>query len=215
MIRRWDILVISVGQRAMFLERQVPRLLELAKPFDGQIGVRVYWDNFERTRHEARNLLLQQSTADYVCFVDDDDTLPDYYCERVMEALTQSPDYVGWRMQAWWDGEKLKPTFHSLRYRGWWDDADGYYRDVSHLNPVRRDLAAMIPFPAEASEDAKWSRLMGDSRLLQTEVFIDDPMYFYDFDTSRTLTNPENRADTGRAPRLRKNKLLTVTTVDG
>lgn len=206
----WEVLIVSVTERGEYLKRMLGQLLPMAEAHDGHVRVSVYVDDFQRARHEARNLLVQRSAGDYVCFVDDDDRLPDYYCDRVVEAIAQEPDYVGWRMQAWWDGEKLKPTYHSLRYAAWSDDDAGYYRHVSHLNPARTDLVRQVPFPAAGSEDYEWAQRMYASGLLQREVYIEEPMYYYDFDTSRSLTNPSNRTHARPDAEIEPHPLLDV-----
>jgi hypothetical protein len=87
-------------------------------------------------------------------------------------------DYVGFRLQCYIDGSPLKPTYHSLRYKKWFDDARGFYRDVSHLNPVRRELALKADFRrTQPPEDVAWAdQLRG---VLKTERFVDDVMYSY------------------------------------
>jgi hypothetical protein len=121
---------------------------------------------------------VRDATAKYTCFVDDDDVLPPYYVERVLPLLADDVDYIGWRMQCFIQNVQLAPTFHSLRYELWYEDAAGHYRDISHLNPMRREIAVQGNFCKGGwPEDLNWSKQLRG--LLHTEHFIDDIMYFY------------------------------------
>lgn len=188
----WDILIVSVTERRASLAAMLTSLIPMIEPHDGHVVVSVYVDDFDLPRHAARNLLVQSSTAGYTSFVDDDDRLPPYFCDRVVPLLGEV-DYVGWRMQCIWAGEQLKPTFHSLRYPAWSDDAAGYYRHISHLNPIRRTLAAQVPFPAVAAEDYHWALAVHALGIVRTEAFIDDCMYFYEYDPATSLVSEANR----------------------
>lgn len=210
MIPRWSILIVSVEQRAAELARMLTCLAAQIAPHDGAVIVECYVDNFDRPRHEARNLLMARAAADYVSFVDDDDRLPDYFVDRVAAALATQPDYVGWRMQCIWAGETLKPTFHSIRYPAWSDDAAGFYRHISHLNPIRRDLAAQVPFPAAEFEDYEWAQSMHATGLVRTEAFIDDVMYVYDYDPAKSLVHGVNRTPRRPAVELPAHPLIRV-----
>jgi glycosyltransferase involved in cell wall biosynthesis len=172
----WTILVASLAQRHAFLSQLLRGLTpQLTDDFT---TVLVLVNRGERPLGAVRQDLVEHATSDYVSFVDDDDDLPPYHVQAVREALRERPDYVGWRMQTWVDGEMLKPTYHSLRYASWYDDDHGYYRDVSHLNPVRRDLALLGDFRrGDPPEDVSWaSQLRGH---LRREVYVDRVMYHY------------------------------------
>ena len=171
-----SILIATIGQRQ-------ERFLELLEDLDDQMldGVEViaYWNNGELKLGEIRQTLVEAAKGDYICFVDDDDKLPTYYIREILQAIRTKPDYVGWQMQLYTNGEKMKPTFHSLKYNNWSEDDDGYYRDVSHLNPVKRKIAKQVSFitPKGNAEDVPWARQIRP--LLSSEVYINKPMYFY------------------------------------
>jgi hypothetical protein len=119
-------------------------LLPQVEEQKGQVRVLAYWNNFEKPLSVIRQSLVEEATGDYINFIDDDDMVPSYYVDLVTENLGK--DYVGWRMQAYMNDEPLKPTFHSIKYPQWSEDDDGYYRNVSHLNPIKRDIAKQVSF---------------------------------------------------------------------
>lgn len=174
----WTILVATLGQRADRLQRLLDGLLPQVDAAGGQVTVTALVNHGERPLGEVRHALLRDATSTYVSFVDDDDEVPDYFVAEVLARLDGQVDYVGWQLQCYVDGTALKPTYHSLRYDHWWDDAVGYYRDVSHLNPIRTELARVGDFRrGDPPEDVAWvDQLRGHVR---TEHYIDRIMYHY------------------------------------
>lgn len=182
----WNILIATLGQRTSRLERLLfEDLLPQLNWWGGLVQVTALYNNGERPLGAVRQDLIEYSQASYVSFVDDDDRLPRYHVDRVMNAILDyngesgtQVDYVGWRMQCYLDGQALKPTYHSLRYSGWFDDDNAYYRDVSHLNPIRRELALRADFRrGTPPEDVSWVDQMRPH--VKTEVYLDDVMYHY------------------------------------
>jgi hypothetical protein len=173
----WTILVATLGQRVTRFERLLSQLLPQTESHDGRVTVCALYNHGERPLGDVRQSLVEHATSDYVSFVDDDDELPDYFVDEVVARLGDV-DYVGWQMQCYADGTTLKPTYHSLRYSHWWDDAAGYYRDVSHLNPIRIELARRGDFRRGAPpEDVSWVDQVRPH--VRTEAYVDRIMYHY------------------------------------
>ena len=182
----------------MLVERTLcPQL----KKFDGEVEVIAYFNNGERPLAHIRQDLMEEARGEYVCFVDDDDQVPPYYVEKILKAIESKPDYVGWRMQAYWDMKKLKPTFHSLKYESWSEDSKGFYRNTSHLNPIRRELALKekFRFIKDKPEDQRWASAI--AKHLKTEEYIDDVMYhYYHVPKESRWAGAYHNADGKRAP---------------
>lgn len=182
----WNILIATLGQRRSRLERLLfEDLLPQLNWWGGLVRVTAFYNNGERPLGAVRQDLVEHSDAVYVSFVDDDDTLPGYHVDRVMQSILdyngehgEQVDYVGWRMQCYVDDKALKPTYHSLRYSGWYEDDNAYYRDVSHLNPIRRELALKADFRrGDPPEDVSWVNQVRPH--VRTEVYVEDVMYHY------------------------------------
>lgn len=174
----WTILVATLGQRQERFQRLLTYLLPQVENAAGRVNVLAYWNNGERPLADIRQALVEEANGTFVSFVDDDDLVSPTYVTRILPLLNHDIDYVGFRLQCYVDGSPLKPTYHSLRYDQWYDDERGFYRDVSHLNPVRRELALKADFRrTEPPEDVAWAdQLRG---ILKTERFVDDVMYSY------------------------------------
>lgn len=192
----WDILICTIPHRHW-------KLLVLLEILDQQMmpgaAVRLYRDNTELPVGVKRQRLLESSNADYVSFVDDDDMVPGDYVPRIMDALGRRPDYVGFPVRISEDGVPQPMAQHSLRHPGWRTvehGTGGLLRDISHLNPIRRELALLGDFDIAGSdryaEDYQWARQVRESGRVKTEEWIDEPMYFY----------RHSKADESQTPRV-------------
>lgn len=176
----WTILIATLAERRDLLRRLLDTLLPQTEPYDGAVQVLAWWNNGTPSIYEIRQDMLQSASADYVCWVDDDDLVPAYYVAEIMRALEQDPDYVGFHVECWSNGRFLATAYHSLRYGGWYGTPPALFRDVSHVNPVRTSLAKQAYFtrarPGEPEDRAWVAQLRG---LPRTEVLVDKIMYHY------------------------------------
>lgn len=182
---RWTILVATLGQRAGRFENLLTRLGPQLEAAGGEVELCAFYNHGERLLGYVRHDLLQHATTPYISFVDDDDEVPEYYVSEILPLLDGEVDYVGWRMQTYVDNVPLKPTYHSLRYHGWWENDAGYYRDISHLNPIKTEVARRGDFRRGVPpEDVSWVDQVRP--YVQTEAYIDKIMYHYRFTWSDT-----------------------------
>lgn len=177
----WTILVPTLGQRRELLARLLDGLMPQVESAHGRVDVLAYWDNGEASLATKKQALLEAVDADYLSFVDDDDTVSDDYVSAVVEALQSRPDYVGLKMQVYKNGTRFVLSHHSLRHPGWINTGAPYYRrDITCANPMRTSIARAARFdtvPEGEPEDAFWvSQLRGR---LKSEVFIDRVLYHY------------------------------------
>jgi hypothetical protein len=181
-----SILIATVGRREEKFISLLSRLMEKVDMFNGQIEVIAYWNNGELPIGTLRQDLVEQAKGEYICFIDDDDDVPEYYCEQIMEALWENPDYVGFQVKFFNEGVEAKPVYHSIVYDHWYEDENGYYRGVTHLNPIKRSIALQGNFgtSGEAGEDAQWAQSV--KGLVKSQVYLDRVMYFYLHDRSDT-----------------------------
>ena len=167
------------------LEERKPKLEQLKAELANQIGKRnvevlSLSDNRQMSIGQKRNMLLTQSTGEYVAFVDDDDMVSPDYIEKVLNALTKNPDCSSLTGEIVFSDGYSRPFIHSLRYTQWIDDHEGkvYYRPPNHLNAVRRAIAVQVGFPPWYSgEDRSFS--MGIRHYLKKEEWIEGVIYNY------------------------------------
>lgn len=191
-----SILIATVGQRRESFEPLVKKLLKQSKDYPGQVEIVAYWNNGEEALSHIRQALVDEAKGEYICFVDDDDDVPEHYISEILSAVEGEADYIGWQMQLYVNGEKQKPTYHSLRYETWSEDENGYYRNISHLNPIKREIALKAPFeaPKGSAEDVVWTTKVAP--LISTEEYIDKVMYYYRHTAGNSLWN--NQVENGK-----------------
>ncbi len=145
-------------------------------------------DNKEISVGSKRQLLLLEGTADYIVFIDDDDMVPYFYVEKILEAINddvtfnniKEPDCIGFRIDC--KGTTGKTASASLKWDDWAENQGGfdYVRSIYHKNPVKREIALQIGFKdMRFGEDYDYSKRLKESGLLKKEVFIDEVMYEY------------------------------------
>lgn len=174
---KWELLILTQHSRKPFLVRLQAVLKPQLEEFpDVKVTVRNFDDKLDLGTN--RQIMREQSQGEYSSFLDDDDLVPANFISTIYPLL-DGVDYVGFRLQMYSDGEKQKPTFHTLRYKEWNADQDGFYRDISHLNPIRRELALAATMSGGHGEDARWSDRLRELSIVKTEHFIDQVMYFY------------------------------------
>lgn len=177
----WDLLIATIPHRH---ERLCGLLAELDRQWQAGLGVLVYRDNLQHAVGAKRQALLEASQANYVSFVDDDDTVAPDFVALIMKALASEPDYVGFRVNCRTDGKLVNSADHSLRYTKWDTLPDRLIRDFSHLNPIRRELALLGRFRGKDVEDWNWAKGVRDHRAGWREELIPDVMYEYRFSTT-------------------------------
>lgn len=199
----WDILVPTLGERRPLFERLLAGLLPQLDPYAGRVRVVGWFNNGSPSLPKIRQTMVTGSPAEYVSFVDDDDLVAPYYVAEVMAALADRPDYVGFQVQCYSDGVPTAVAHHSLEYTRWRNFPGRYERDISHINPIRRDLARRARFDqvsAGSAEDRAWASQLRRARVVRSQVLVSRIMYHYLFSTSR---------DPGLGSRWQKDHTIT------
>lgn len=185
---RWSILIASHASRTIQLGRLASTL---APQLTSDVETVVLWNRGGLPVGDYRRMLIDDAEGEWVCFVDDDDRIPPHYVASILKALETSPDYVGFNVevvdiagQIGVKGHKYD-AIHTLKVRKWSQSGTTFYRHVSHLNPIRRNLALKGVWEGDYAEDHKWADSVRP--YVETEVYLDDTLYFYDFDHMKSI----------------------------
>jgi len=176
---KFQILICSLEKRSKLLER----LLDTIRPqlTDG-VSFCVNIDNGEKSIGRKRNELLQQSRADYVAFVDDDDRLSNNYVTNILAGIEKGVDACSLTGEITENGMNPKKFIHSNRYTSWYEKDGVYYRNNNHLNCIKASIAKQFIFPEKNfGEDHDFSKQLLRSGLIKDEHWIEDTIYYYDF----------------------------------
>ncbi len=175
----WTILIPTIGERRESLKRLLDRLLPQVEQACGAVTVEALWNNGERSIAEVRQDLVEHATSEFVSFVDDDDMVSDRYVELILPLLSLDIDYVGFQAEIMIDGAPV-PVLISLQYEGWMDSPRVFYRDINHLNPIRRTIALLADFRRGSGyEDRVWAQQLRGRLSAEREAYIGTTMYVY------------------------------------
>lgn len=134
---------------------------------------------------QKRNELIKDSEGEYFCFIDDDDLVPEYYVNELMDAIRKQPDVVTFNGYMTTNG-KDRRNFTIELGSGYFEKNGHYYRYPNHLCCFRREAVNGVWFdPIWIQEDYKWATKIKDLGLLKSAVHIEKDMYHYDYWTGR------------------------------
>ena len=176
----WDLLLPTMPHRH---DQMCELLAEIHRQWQPGLGVLVYRDNMRRPGNASYGKwqdLQEMSQAEYTSFISDDDWIAPDFVFRIMEALQDRPDYVGFPVRYTFDGKLMTPVEHSLRHDGWHDSPSLLSRDIVHYNPIRRDLALLATWQADHfGADRTWAAELRATGKVETEAWIPGQMYYY------------------------------------
>lgn len=186
---KFELLCLTMPSRKEFLNRLIENLSPQLRGRTN-VDMRIRMCDERYTLGENRDILLRLARSEYVAWVDDDDFVDPAYIETILPLL-DGVDYVGFDLQCYIDGTALPHlTHHSLQFGNWYEDETGYYRDISHVNPIRRELALLEPFEGGHGEDKRWADRMRARGVLKTEHVISRVMYRYFFRSDKNRAEP-------------------------
>jgi hypothetical protein len=192
-------LVPTISAREHLFRRLLGVLLPQLDEFAGAARV-IAWRNDGAPRlAEIRDRMVWTAGTDYVAFIDDDDLVPTYYVAEIMRALSERPDHVGFQVDYSIDGTTQEIVDHSLKWERWHRTSDTpgrLVRDFTHIDPIRRELAATGRFAAARpgrAEDRVWVKQVRKWLAGASEVYIDKIMYHYLFSESISVSNYPER----------------------
>jgi len=187
-----SILICSLVERKDSLNRLLRNLNHQIEGRENEVEIIIEIDNRELTIGKKRNILIEKAQGEYIAFVDDDDLVAPNYIELILNAIKQHrPDVLGMTLIMNTDGKSSERCFHSIQFKQWLEVPDQFFngrltfmRYPNHLNPTRRELAKQVKFvEINYLEDRDYSRQL--LPLLQTEYFIEQPIYFYLFNSEK------------------------------
>lgn len=176
-----SVLICTIPERKHMFGPLYQRLNYLKNKVSIRVEI-LYDETLDITIGEKRNRLLDRATGKYCCFVDDDDDVSDKYFTTYEAAIKSDNEYdcIALVGHYYLNGKFMKPFFHSLKYKSWYDDADGYYRCPNHLNLIKTDICKQIGYTkVNFGEDKEFSERLLESGLIKTEYSHDNLLYLY------------------------------------
>jgi len=183
-----SILICALYKRAGMLAELLRSLYEQIEQLgaEDKVEVLVEADNGESSTGAKRNTLMEESAGVYVVYIDDDDEVPDYYVEEILNAAESGCDAMAIQGTMTTDGRDEKKWYISKDnpYVASRDEngSEIYLRFQNHISPIKREIASSVKFlPISQGEDYFWAKQIHDAGMIKTEAKIDRPMYHYKF----------------------------------
>lgn len=191
MMRRiLDILIATMYSRKDLAEKQVGILHgQIAScGLVGQVSVITETDGGELSIGLKRNRLMTRAGAEFIVYVDDDDVVSDTFVRDIVDAIGDGDvDCISVLHRARLANGVWQTTEFSIRHKrkhhegpaG--DDARRVYCiPISHVCPVRREIALKFPFKdMRGGEDTDQAYRIADAGVLKRERRVERPVYWY------------------------------------
>lgn len=188
-----SILIATIKIREKQFNQLYQKILNQIKELNllNQVEILYFQDNQTNSVGYKRNYLIDQALGEYVCFIDDDDDVHEYYIKLIYDALKTEPDCVSCTGIIYQPNQKPIKFVHSLKYHKAVKLNHVLCSPVYHLNPVKKIYAAQAKFPEQNyNEDTTWAKRLYQLKLLKTEVEIKTPYYFYYYDYQKSQAIP-------------------------
>jgi hypothetical protein len=164
-------------------------------------------DSGEKTSGMKRNELMALAKGRYVAFIDDDDKVASNYVESICTAIaTEAPDVVTFCMSVtvtkiarkYSRGRHLtfKKKVHENWQLGLWpDDRKKSRMAANHLCCWKKEIAIKSAWCEHLGygDDQLWYGPLHALRAAKTSVVIQDPLYFYDCDFSKSANQTSRK----------------------
>jgi hypothetical protein len=194
-----SILICTIPQRKKQLNLLIGEIFKQAKEnsCENDIEIVTRDDNYESIDQlplqlptlnvgQKRDILLQGSNGEFVCFIDDDDWISPNYLKLIIEGIKNNPniDCIGFIQKYLVDGKEQiggSKVCISLKYDKWDLNIDGCLavRTPHHLTPIKRQICidAGGYKNLDKAEDLDFSNRVYP--LLKNEYFINETLYYY------------------------------------
>lgn len=150
-------------------------------------------DDDDRFLGTKRKIMLSKANGLFTCAVDDDDFVCPNYVKLIVDAINKdnSVDCLGINGVITTNGLEPKKWIISCHYEDWFEENGIYYRTPNHICPIKTELARIVNFDEVAwGEDYPFSKNI--KPYLKTETTIDEPIYYYNYNTETSLHNYQN-----------------------
>jgi glycosyltransferase involved in cell wall biosynthesis len=188
-MKKWSILIPTLFERKELLDRLV-RELEIQiyqNCADDEIEIVTLPDNGRLATGTKRNMLMEDSHGEYVCYFDDDDMPEPNYVQLILEAMKENPDVIPINGYMTTHGKDPLHWEMGLEYEreAIIDDSGIVLRFKSppnHLSVMKKDLVKDYRFlDVWNGEDREWADRLKADNVFKTEVRIKESIYHYQF----------------------------------
>ena len=176
-----SILICSVIDRKALLDLLLAILNPQIKDRNN-IELLILSDNAEKSIGQKRNDALAVAKGQYVCFIDDDDTVSTNYVDLILEQIHMSrPDAIVFDVEQTTNGQNPKLMKFGKEYEH--SEKNGiYYRLPNHLMVFKKSIITERFPDLKFGEDWEWASRM--KKKINSQSRINKVLYYYDYNPS-------------------------------
>lgn len=176
--KKISILICTTTRRKRLLDQLLNCLVaQLTPNTNKNVEIVIESDDDNMSIAAKRNVLLDRSIHDYICFVDDDDIVSGDYIYKVIAAIQNGPDCCSMLGVSTLDGHDPIDFYQSIHAKD----------KPNHRNVIRRDIATLIRFDETLSSSIDSDFTARILPHLKYETDIDGIIYKY-----QRLTHKDN-----------------------
>jgi len=178
-----------LGRGTTFLPKILSQLQDQIKGYETQVELICLLDNKSIMLGEKRNMIVNMAIGEYITFVDDDDRLSDNYIQTLVNTIDNNKDVdcITFIVDVSINKGMYIPCYYSKDYLKDFNEPNKYSRIPNHICCVKTNIAKETPYQnILRGEDAAYAKDLLPK--LNTEVMIDEVLYYYDFNIETTET---------------------------
>jgi len=178
-----------LGRGTTFLPKILSQLQDQIKGYETQVELICLLDNKSIMLGEKRNMIVNMAIGEYITFVDDDDRLSDNYIQTLVNTIDNNKDVdcITFIVDVSINKGMYIPCYYSKDYLKDFNEPKAYRRIPNHICCVKTNIAKKTPYQnILRGEDAAYAKDLLPK--LNTEVMIDEVLYYYDFNIETTET---------------------------
>lgn len=154
--------------------------------------VQILWigDNKSMTVGEKRNLLIDSAKGEYICFIDDDDSIFDHYIDTILSAIGYDKDIICFQGTQTTNGLPDCPFKYDRNAgRNFKKTIDGKRWKVmipDHLCIWKKSIISET-FPLKnLGEDHDWAKAMAFNYKNDDVLYLTDTLYHYNYNKNES-----------------------------
>lgn len=166
---------------------------QCARHKPGEASLSVLEDAGESSSGTKRQRLVESTTGEYLCFVDDDDAVASDYVANLLHGCNKNPSVVSFNLDL-----KHKNKHEIWKFGMYVNDRRRGKMTVNHLCAWRRDLASRVAWCPSLgyADDQVWLQPLAHANFPIHEHHIERVLYHYQFSEAGTAnqTSPRKQA---------------------
>lgn len=192
-----SICILGIPERMIIASKLINDLCQQAGE---DVEILYFLDNKNIFIGNKRRHLVSISSGEYICFIDDDDSVEVVFIQEILNAIELKPDIVTFnQLSTLCYTSETSEANHIPQNRQFHvnfsifnenEDVSEYLvkRKPFHMCPVKREIVEKVEFPTKNVYNEDWIYMSQVLSHCKTEFHIDKILHYYNFNEETTAT---------------------------